>query len=190
MIEPLQGLPDGVIGFAVSGQIGQRRTAMMTPAVESALTAGGVRLVLVFESFDGMTGGAVLEDLKMGVAHLSAWKRVALVSDIDWMNHLVALFGWMTRRAEALPAGGTRRGDRLGRRRRLTPDDVERVAADRDSDRLATGMRKSMTPSSSDLEEVVRSELSGTRRGWRSYSSSPGWRQPGRWPPRCSASPT
>ena len=97
MIEPLQGLPDGVIGFVVSGQIvASDYTAMMTPAVESAVAAGGVRLVLVFESFDGMTGGAVLEDLKMGVGHLSAWKRVALVSDIDWMNHLVALFGWMS----------------------------------------------------------------------------------------------
>ena len=94
MIEPLPGLPAGVIGFAVRGQIvAGDYTAMMTPAVEAALETGGVRLVLVFESFDGMTGGAVLEDLKMGVGHLSAWKRVALVTDIDWMNHLVALFG-------------------------------------------------------------------------------------------------
>ena len=97
MIQPLRGLPAGVIGFTVKGKIvASDYTAVMTPAVESALAAGGVRLVLVFESFDGMTGGAVLEDLKMGVGHLSAWKRVALVSDIDWMNHLVALFGWMS----------------------------------------------------------------------------------------------
>ena len=24
------------------------------------------------------------------------WKRIALVTDIEWMTHLVSLFGWMT----------------------------------------------------------------------------------------------
>lgn len=43
-----------------------------------------------------MTGGALWEDLKVGVEHLRAWKRIALVTDIEWMRHLTALFGWMT----------------------------------------------------------------------------------------------
>jgi hypothetical protein len=32
----------------------------------------------------------------MGVEHLTHWKRVALVTDVDWMVHLTGLFGWMT----------------------------------------------------------------------------------------------
>jgi hypothetical protein len=32
----------------------------------------------------------------MGVEHLRAWKRVALVTDIEWMTQMTALFGWMT----------------------------------------------------------------------------------------------
>jgi hypothetical protein len=32
----------------------------------------------------------------MGVEHLTGWKRIALVTDIDWMPDLAALFGWMT----------------------------------------------------------------------------------------------
>jgi hypothetical protein len=32
----------------------------------------------------------------MGVAHLTRWKRIALVTDVDWMVHLTKLFGWMT----------------------------------------------------------------------------------------------
>ena len=32
----------------------------------------------------------------MGVEHLRAWKRIALVTDIGWMTHLTDLFGWMT----------------------------------------------------------------------------------------------
>jgi SpoIIAA-like len=32
----------------------------------------------------------------MGVEHLRSWKRIALVTDIDWMTHLTSLFGRMT----------------------------------------------------------------------------------------------
>ena len=43
-----------------------------------------------------MSGGALWQDLKLGVEHLRAWKRIALVTDIEWMAHLTDLFGWMT----------------------------------------------------------------------------------------------
>ena len=58
--------------------------------------AGGVRLVIVMRDFDGMSGGAIWQDLKIGIEHLRSWKRIALVTDIDWMSHLTHLFGWMT----------------------------------------------------------------------------------------------
>jgi hypothetical protein len=32
----------------------------------------------------------------VGVEHFRAWKRIALVTDIDWMRHMTQLFGWMT----------------------------------------------------------------------------------------------
>ena len=35
-------------------------------------------------------------DLKMGVQKWHAWKRIALVTDVDWMAHGVHWFGWMT----------------------------------------------------------------------------------------------
>ena len=38
----------------------------------------------------------IWQDLKIGVEHLRAWKRTALVTDIAWMSHLSHLFGWMT----------------------------------------------------------------------------------------------
>jgi hypothetical protein len=46
--------------------------------------------------FDGMSGGALSEDLKTGIEHLRAWKRIALVTDIGWMRQATDLFGWMT----------------------------------------------------------------------------------------------
>jgi hypothetical protein len=70
---------------------------VLLPAVEATLATGAkVRIVLVFESFDGVSGGAVGQDLKMGIEHLTGWKRIAVVTDVDWMRHLISLFGWMT----------------------------------------------------------------------------------------------
>jgi len=32
----------------------------------------------------------------LGTGHLSDWKRIALVTDIDGMTRMAAMFGWMT----------------------------------------------------------------------------------------------
>ena len=65
-----------------------------------------------------MSPGAAWDDLKMGFKNLRKWKRIALVTDLDWMITVTSLFGWMTPgELEALPGCGTRRRDRLGRRR-------------------------------------------------------------------------
>jgi SpoIIAA-like len=98
MLKPLAGLPQGVIGFEANGELqASNYTDVLLPAVDRALASGDdVRIVLVFERFDGISGGAMWQDLKMGVEHLTRWKRIALVTDIDWMTHLTSLFGWMT----------------------------------------------------------------------------------------------
>ena len=98
MLEPLTELPDGVIGFTAVGELhSDDYEQVLIPAVEQQLAAGEkVRIVLVFPTFDGLSGGAMWDDLKMGVEHLTHWKRIALVTDLDWMIHLTKLFGWMT----------------------------------------------------------------------------------------------
>lgn len=96
MITLLDDMPDGVLGFRLSGEIhAADYTSVLIPAVEAAAERGDIRAVVVAESFDKMTGGALFEDTKLGMHHLSKWKRTAFVSDLDWMNHLVAVFGWM-----------------------------------------------------------------------------------------------
>jgi hypothetical protein len=40
--------------------------------------------------------GALWQDLKVGIEHLRGWKRIAIVTDIEWVTHLTGLFGWMT----------------------------------------------------------------------------------------------
>ena len=97
MIGQLNGLPAGVIGFEASGKIAaEDYRDVVLPALEQAAKAGDVRFVIVMRDFDGMSGGAVRQDLKMGIEHLRSWKRIALVTDINWMTHATDLFGWMT----------------------------------------------------------------------------------------------
>ena len=97
MIKELDGLPAGVIGFEVSGTVrAEDYRDLILPALQRAAAAGEVRFVVVIPEFHGMSGGALWQDLKVGVEHLHAWKRIALVTDIDWMRHMTQLFGWMT----------------------------------------------------------------------------------------------
>jgi hypothetical protein len=112
-------MPSGVIGFEASGKLGaEDYRDVVIPVLQRAAEAGEVRFVIVIPEFEGMTGEALWQDLKVGLEHLRAWKRIALVTDIEWMRQMTALFGWMTpgetrtfsmaERAEALDwvAGG------------------------------------------------------------------------------------
>ena len=97
MIEALSDLPSGVIGFEVADTVkAEDYRDVILPALERAAASGEVRFVVVIAEFHGMSGGALWQDLKVGIEHLRAWKRIALVTDIEWMHHMTTLFGWMT----------------------------------------------------------------------------------------------
>jgi hypothetical protein len=34
-------------------------------------------------------------DAKLGLRDLKSWEKIAVVSDKDWVEHLVKAFGWM-----------------------------------------------------------------------------------------------
>ena len=73
MIEELSDLPAGVIGFEVSGRIrAEDYRDVVLPALERAAATGEVRFVIVMRDFDGMSGGAVWQDLKVGIEHFRA----------------------------------------------------------------------------------------------------------------------
>jgi len=97
MIKELSDLPTGVTGFEVTGKVqAEDYRDVIIPALERAAASGEIRFVIVIPEFHGMSGGALWQDLKVGIEHLRAWKRIALVTDIEWMGHMFSLFGWMT----------------------------------------------------------------------------------------------
>lgn len=97
MLEPLEDLPSGVIGFEAVGEVNAGDyEQVLHPAVDAAAADGRVRLVYVLgDRFAGYSPGAAWQDSKLGLEHLRAWDRVAVVSDLSWIEHLASLFGWM-----------------------------------------------------------------------------------------------
>lgn len=102
MIEQLQDMPEGVLGFRFSGEVSRRDyDEVLVPPLREAIENGEKLRCLceVGPNLDGYETGAIWEDMKVGaeygIGHHSAWKRMALVTDIDWIRRLSSLFGWM-----------------------------------------------------------------------------------------------
>ena len=97
MIEIISDLPDHVLGVQTHGEVtAEDYKNVLVPAIDAVLTKHKrVRLLYVFgKDFDGFTGGAAWEDAKVGMKHLTAFQRVAVVSDTDSIRTMVKAFGF------------------------------------------------------------------------------------------------
>jgi hypothetical protein len=97
MLRPLPDLPSGVLGFEAVGEVhSDDYRDVLRPAIESASAAGGVRLVYVLgPEFEGYSAGAAWQDTELGLGHVRDFERIAVVTDVSWVEHLVNGFGWM-----------------------------------------------------------------------------------------------
>jgi hypothetical protein len=100
MIEVLPDMPEGVTGVRVSGRLRGDDLREFKPAMEELLKAGEIRIVeVVAPDYEGFGPGGLIEDLKLGlgalIKHHSAFKRIAVVSDKDWVAHALHAFAWM-----------------------------------------------------------------------------------------------
>ena len=96
MIEPLEGLPSGVIGFRAVGTIeASDYRDVLDPAIDAAIAEHGtVSCVFVLgDEFDHYSLGAMLEDAKLIRRSLSAWKRAAFVTNHDVLAGIATAFG-------------------------------------------------------------------------------------------------
>jgi hypothetical protein len=98
MIEHLDGFPSNVAAFVCRGRVTKEDyDTVLVPAVLNALRAHGkVRLYYETDTdFAGIDPGAVWEDFKVGVEHLTRWERVAVVTDVAWIKHTVRFFSFL-----------------------------------------------------------------------------------------------
>lgn len=100
MIERIEGAPAGVIELRAAGKLSKEDyVEVLEPALREGVDSGELRLVFVLADFDGLEHGAWAEDLKTGlrtwVRDHQAWKRFALVTDVEWVAKAMRVFAWM-----------------------------------------------------------------------------------------------
>ena len=98
MIELLRDVPDNVVAVVCKGRVTKADyDTVLVPAVDEALEKHG-KLRLYYETasdFGGIDPGAVWEDFKTGMEHLTRWERIAVVTDVDWIRHTMQFFSFM-----------------------------------------------------------------------------------------------
>ena len=98
MIVLVKGLPDNVVAAECSGHVTRSDyESVLIPAVEAALQKHEkVKLYYrIGPEFQGIDPGAVLEDMKVGFSHLSRWKRIAIVTDVEWIRLAIRGFAFL-----------------------------------------------------------------------------------------------
>jgi hypothetical protein len=101
MIERIDGMPAGTVGLRASGKLSKDDyTGVLEPALREGVESGELRLLFVLTGFDGLEAAAIPEDMKTGlkawVRDHSAWKRFALVTDVEWVAKAMHMFTWLT----------------------------------------------------------------------------------------------
>lgn len=98
MIEVLNDFPDNVVAFIAKGRVTREDyEKTLIPKIESALEQHD-KISCYYElgsAFSGMDAGAMWEDTLVGLEHLSKWDKVAAVTDIPWIAHVLSAFRFL-----------------------------------------------------------------------------------------------
>ncbi len=97
MLKRMLGLPDNVLGIEAEGVVtGADYESVLIPAVAEML-AQRKRIRFLYHlgnEFSGFDAKAMWDDAKVGLQHLTAWERVAVVTDVEWISTAVKVFGF------------------------------------------------------------------------------------------------
>ena len=98
MIEEIAGLPEGTLGFKISGDVtGRDYDSVLTPAIDKAIERfDRIRLLALVDSgFKGYSLDAIWDDTKLGLRHWNGFERVAVVTDVGWIKTGVKAMAFM-----------------------------------------------------------------------------------------------
>ena len=101
MIEKIETMPTGTIGFRASGKLTRPDYRdVLEPVLREAAEAGSIRMFFEITNFDGLEPAAWWDDMKtglgLGIGHHSAWKKSAIVTNVEWLANAFRFFAWMT----------------------------------------------------------------------------------------------
>lgn len=89
MIQLIDNLPTGTLGFSCSAQIsGEEMQRQVIPEVETALLEQEQikALVVIEPSFEGLSLEAAWDDTNLGLRHWDGFERLAVVTDLGWVR--------------------------------------------------------------------------------------------------------
>ena len=95
MFERIDNVPENVIAMRAVGKITDTDYKdVLVPAIEAQIQmVGKVRLVYVLGSaFDSFTAHAAMDDAMLGMHHWKDFKKVAVVTNCDWIQKAVRIF--------------------------------------------------------------------------------------------------
>jgi hypothetical protein len=96
MLTIIEGLPDHVIGIRITDKLrAEDYESKLIPLVNDKLARHNkLDLLCCIEGeWKGMEAGAVWQDLRLGLGRIGHWARMAIVSDIRWLENAINLFG-------------------------------------------------------------------------------------------------
>jgi hypothetical protein len=101
MIEKIDTMPAGTIGFRASGKLTRSDYRdVLEPVLREAAESGSIRMLFEIADFDGLEPAAWWDDMKtglgLGIGHHSAWKKSAIVTNVDWLAKAFRFFAFMT----------------------------------------------------------------------------------------------
>jgi hypothetical protein len=99
MIELVEGLPDGAFGVEAKGKLSpDDYKQVMIPAIQAEFAKHDKLslLIVIDDDFKGLEAGALWDDAKLGLSHLFAWSKIAIVTNHEWYTHIAGVSGFLT----------------------------------------------------------------------------------------------
>lgn len=96
MLDIINGLPDNTLGFSAKGNVtSEDYETVLIPAVEEKLkTHDKIRLLYhLGDEFKKFEAGAMWDDAKVGLTHITEWEKIAIVTDVNWIQQAGKIFG-------------------------------------------------------------------------------------------------
>lgn len=98
MLEIMTGFPENVVAVSACGKLaGEDYDNLLIPVIEEKLKKHDkIRLLyLLGPDFAGFTAGALRDDAKACINHMTDVEKVAVVSNVDWIVSLTKLFSFI-----------------------------------------------------------------------------------------------
>lgn len=98
MITLIKNLPPDIIGFRYEDHVtAEDYETVVFPAVKAATKKSKdlKALCQLTDNFKGFSFGALKDDMEVGLKYFRDWKKIAFLSDKEWVNHAVKAFGFL-----------------------------------------------------------------------------------------------